>query len=142
RHLFLAQCLASLVCSTFSIGIYYTYLHKGFLTKSSSIFNNTKLGWTLINSYDGFFNGSNLPNRDLLWAFLVGAYIPIPGWILSRFKRFSWLKKLHWPLILITISWMPSIVPAGTLFTWILIGLAVHLIYGKYKWKQRQIYLV
>ncbi|CAF1044874.1 unnamed protein product [Rotaria sp. Silwood1] len=142
RSLFLAQCLASLICSTFSIGIHYVYLQKGYLTKSWSIFNNTKLGWTLINNYDEFFNGTNLSNRDLLWAFLVGAYIPIPGWILSRFKRFSWLKKLHWPLIFVTISWMPSIVPAGTLFTWLVIGLAVHFMLGKYKWKQRHVYLI
>ncbi|CAF3702453.1 unnamed protein product [Rotaria sordida] len=142
RPLFFAQCLSSLICSTFSIGTHYLYLQKGYLTKSSSIFNNTKLGWTLINSYDKFFNGPNLPNRDLLWAFLVGAYIPIPGWILSRFKRFSWLKKLHWPLIFLTISWMPSIVSPGTLFTWLVIGLIVHFMFGKYRWRQRYVYLI
>ncbi|CAF2915455.1 unnamed protein product [Rotaria sp. Silwood2] len=142
RSLFAAQCLAGFVCSTFSIGIRYMYINKGYQTSNWSIFNNTKLGWTLLNDYNGFFNGTNLSNRDLLWAFLVGAFIPIPGWILSRFQRFHWLNKLHWPLIFVTIGWMPSIVPAGALFTWLLIGLIVYFSFGKYSWRQRHVYLV
>ncbi|CAF1104906.1 unnamed protein product [Rotaria magnacalcarata] len=142
RPLFAAQCLAGFVCSTFSIGIRYMYVKQGKVTDNWSIFNNTKLGWTLLNDYNGFFNGTNLANRDLLWAFLVGAFIPIPGWFLSRFKRFHWLNKLHWPLIFVTIGWMPSIVPAGALFTWLLIGLIVYFSFGKYSWRQRHVYLV
>ncbi|CAF2781958.1 unnamed protein product [Rotaria sp. Silwood2] len=142
RSLFLAQCLAGLVCSTFSIGIRSMYRKKSYVTDYLSIFNNTKLGWTLLHDYNEFFNGINLANRDFLWAFLVGAFIPIPGWILSRFKRFHWLHKLHWPLIFVTIGWMPTIVPAGALFTWLFIGLSVYFAFGKYSWRQRHVYLV
>ena len=142
RPLFAGQCLAGLICSTFSIGIRYMYLAKGYMANNWSIFNNTKIGWTLLNDYSGFFSGTNIANRDLLWAFLVGAFLPIPGWILSRFPRFRWLKKLHWPLILVTISWMPSIVPAGAMFTWLFIGLTVYFSFGKYSWRQRHVYLV
>jgi OPT family oligopeptide transporter len=143
RALFAAQCLAGLVCSTLSIGIRYMYVFKKKLTANNwSVFNNTKIGWTLLNDYNGFFSGTNVDNRDLLWAFLIGAFLPIPGWILSRFERFRWLNKLHWPLILVTIGWMPSIVPAGALFTWLVIGLSVYSTFGKYSWRQRHVYLV
>ncbi|CAF1178578.1 unnamed protein product [Rotaria sordida] len=142
RPLFAAQCLAGFVCSTFSIGIRYFYIQSGYKKDVWSIFNNTKLGWTLLNDYNGFFDGTNLSNRDLLWAFILGAFIPIPSWILSRFKRFHWLNKLHWPLIFVTIGWMPSIVPAGALFTWLAIGLIVYFSFGKYSWRQRHVYLV
>ncbi|CAF1169490.1 unnamed protein product [Adineta ricciae] len=142
RSLFAAQCLAGLVCSTFSIGIRYMYTKQGKTAENWSIFNNTKLGWTLLNDYVGFFSGANFSNRGLFWAFFVGAFLPVPGWILSKFSRFRWLNKLHWPLILVTMGWMPSIVPAGALFTWLLIGLIVHFTFGKYSWRQRHVYLV
>jgi OPT family oligopeptide transporter len=142
RPLFAGQCLAGLVCSTFSIGIRHMYLQKGWSATNWSVFNSTKIGWTLLNDYNSFFNGTNLANRGLLWAFLVGAFLPIPGWILSRFNRFRWLNKLHWPLILVTIGWMPSVVPAGALFTWLVIGLIVYFSFGKYSWRQRHVYLV
>ncbi len=142
RPLFLAQCLAGLVCSTISIGIRYMYNQRGLSTQNWAIFNNTIIGWTLLNDYIGFFSGANISNRDLLWAFFIGAFLPIPGWALSKFERFRWLKKLHWPLILVTIGWMPAIVPAGALFTWLLIGLSVYFTFGKYGWRQRHVYLV
>ncbi|CAF1102250.1 unnamed protein product [Adineta steineri] len=142
RPLFAAQCLAGLVCSTVSIGIRYMYTTGGSSASTWSIFNNTKLGWTLLNDYVGFFTGTNLSNRGLFWAFYVGAFLPIPGWILSKFPRFYWLKKLHWPLILVTVGWMPSIVPAGALFTWLLISLTIYFTFGKYSYRQRHVYLV
>ena len=142
RSLFIAQCVSSFVCSTFSIGVRRIYLEATAKVDTWSIFNNTKLGWTLLNDYNKFFDGLNLNNRDLLWAFIVGAFLPIPSWFLSRFQRFRWLKKLHWPLILVTISWTPSIVPSGALFTWIFIGLIVYFTFGKYNWRQRHVYLV
>ena len=142
QPLFFGQCLSGLVCSTLSIGIRYMY--KGIYKNATnwSVFNNTMIGWTLLNDYSGFFNGTNLDNRDLLWAFLVGAFLPIPGWIFSHFERFKWMGKVHWPLILITMGWLPSIVPAGALFTWLLIGLTVYFSFGKYSWRQRHVYLV
>jgi hypothetical protein len=142
RPLFAAQCLAGLVCSTFSIGIRYYYNQKQGNTSNWSIFNNTKFGRTLLNDYVPFFNGTNINNRDLLWAFLVGAFLPIPSWILSHFPRFSWLRKVHWPLIFVTLGWMPSIVPAGALFTWLSIGFFVYFAFGQFHWRQRHVYLL
>jgi len=141
RPLFGAQCLASLECCTFSIGVRYMYIKKGAIGTSWSLFNNTKLGWNLLNDYVGFFYGKNSVNRYLLWAFVVGAALPIPGWLLSRYPRFRSLRNLHWPLILVTIGWMPAIVSAGALFTWLYIGLIVYFTFGKFSFRQRHIYL-
>lgn len=141
RALFAAQSFSGLVCSTFSMGIRYMYIKKGAAGVNWSLFNNTELGWNLLNDYVGFFVGKNAGNLDLLWAFVLGAALPIPAWILSHWPRFNWLKHLHWPLILITIGWLPSIVTGGALFTWIVVGLAVYFLFGKYSWRQRHIFL-
>jgi len=145
RSLFTAQCLAGFVCSTFSIGIQYMNFNNYGLNNeydsSFSIFDYTLIGGSAFNDEDGFFYGSNTANRGLLWAFLVGAILPIPGWLLSRWWLSSWLKYLHWPLILVTVSWMPALLSAGALFTWLLIGLVVYFTIGKRSWSQRHIYL-
>ncbi|CAF0896108.1 unnamed protein product [Adineta steineri] len=141
RPLFAAQCLAGLECCTFSIGIRYMYIKDGAIGTAWSLFNETKIGWNLLNDYVGFFYGKNAANQHLLWAFVLGAALPIPGWYLSRYPRFRSLKLLHWPLILITIGWMPAIVSAGALVTWLIIGISVYYAFGKYGFRQRHIYL-
>ncbi|CAF0909388.1 unnamed protein product [Adineta ricciae] len=145
RYMFAAQCLAGFVCAIFSIGIQYMNFNNYGLNNqydsSFSIFDYTLLGGSAFNDVDGFFAGANTTNRVLLWAFLVGALLPIPGWALSRWTRFTWLKHLHWPLILVSFSWMPALLTAGALFTWLLIGLGVYFTIGKYTWSQRHIYL-
>ena len=142
RPLFIAQCLASFLTSTFSIAVRYLLRRGGIGDNNNwSIFNNTKLGWTLINDYVSFFNGTNLANRDLLWAFLVGAFLPVVPWVLSHYPKFAYLKRCHIPLILVTIGWMPSIVSAGSLFTWLLLGLSLFYTVGKYHYRQRYLYL-
>ncbi|UJR09077.1 hypothetical protein I4U23_013324 [Adineta vaga] len=145
RPMFAAQCLAGVICSIFSIGIQYMNFNKHGINNefdsSFSIFDYTLLGGSAFNDKEGFFYGDNTANRGLLWAFLVGALLPIPGWFLSRLPRFSWLKHLHWPLILISFSWMPALLSAGALFTWLLIGLGVYFTIGKFSWSQRHIYL-
>ncbi|CAF1598683.1 unnamed protein product [Adineta ricciae] len=143
RSLFLAQCLSSLVCSSVSIGIQYMYYNQYGMNNefdsSFSIFDYTLLGGSVYTDKNGFFSDANAENRKLLWGFLVGAILPIPTWFLSA--RFSWLEHFHWPLILVTVSWMPSLLSAGALCTWIIIGLSVCLTVGKYSFLQRHIYL-
>jgi OPT family oligopeptide transporter len=145
RPLFAAQCLAGFVCASLSIGIQYMYFNVYGLNNefdsSFSIFDDTLIGGSVYTDNGGFFSDANAANRDLLWAFLVGAILPIPGWFLSRRTRFKWLRHLHWPLILVTISWMPALLSAGALFTWLLIGFTVYFTVGKYSWTRRHIYL-
>ncbi|UJR07344.1 hypothetical protein I4U23_011630 [Adineta vaga] len=145
RSLFFAQCLSSLICSSVSIGIQYMYYKEYGLNNefdsSFSIFDYTLLGGSIFTDKNGFFSDVNSENRKLLWGFLVGAFLPILTWFLAQWPRFYWLKHFHWPLILITISWMPSLLSAGALCTWILIGLTVCLTIGKYSFLQRHIYL-
>ncbi|CAF3838244.1 unnamed protein product [Rotaria sp. Silwood1] len=145
RPLFIAQCLAGFICSSISVGIQYIYFKiYGFNNEydsNISIFDYTLLGRSVFKNVSGFLSDANEANRYLLWAFLVGAVLPIPGWLLSRWTRFNCLKHLHWPLILVTISWMPALLSAGALFTWILIGLTVYFTVGKYTWTKRYIYL-
>jgi hypothetical protein len=107
-----------------------------------SVFNNTKIGWTLLNDYNGFFSGTNLDNRHLLSPFLIGTFLLIPGWILSRFERFRWLNKLHCSLILVRVGWMSSIVPSDGLFPWLVIGLSVYLTFVKSSCRQCHVYFV
>lgn len=108
---------------------------------SFSIFDYTLLGVSLSTDTNGFFSASNTANRNLLWSFLMGALLPIPGWLLSRWERFRYLKHLHWPLIFVSLSWMPALLSAGTLFTWLLVGFTIYFVVGKYNWTKRYIYL-
>ncbi|CAF1172317.1 unnamed protein product [Adineta steineri] len=145
RYMLFAQALAGFVCSTFSVGMQYMNFNKYGINNdydsSFSIFDYTLLGGSAFSDINGFFGGANRANRALLWAFLVGALLPIPGWLLSGWPRFTWLKHLHWPLILISFSWMPALLSAGALFTWLLVGLVVYFTIGKRSWSQRHIYL-
>lgn len=145
RSMFGAQCLASFMCSAFSITIQYVYFQKYTLNNmfdsSFSIFDYTLLGVSLSTDTNGFFSASNTANRNLLWSFLMGALLPIPGWLLSRWERFRYLKHLHWPLIFVSLSWMPALLSAGTLFTWLLVSFTIYFVVGKYNWTKRYIYL-
>jgi OPT family oligopeptide transporter len=35
-----------------------------------------------------------------LWGFLIGAFLPIPGWFLAKKYPLSWYKYINWPIII------------------------------------------
>jgi OPT family oligopeptide transporter len=142
RTLFLAQVVACLVSPSLSIGIqFYFFKEGGFITNStipaaSGSFQATSVGAAL-NNQTNFFDSTNWKNRNLLWSLLIGAMLPIPFWLASY--RWKWCRLVHIPLTLTFISWMP-IEAAGTLFTWLLIGLLTTGFVSKLCWK-RHMYL-
>jgi hypothetical protein len=142
RTLFLVQLVACLVTPSLSIGIQYYYFKKeGFIANrnastATGSFDSTNVG-AAIDDEINFFGSTNWRNRHLLWSLLIGAILPIPFWLASR--RWKWCRRIHIPLMLTFIAWMP-ITSAGALFTWLLIGLLTTFCFDKLCWK-RHVYL-
>jgi OPT family oligopeptide transporter len=142
RRLFLVQALTCLVCSSLSVGIqYYFYAVRQYYNQEGALeyrsqYDLTNVGAAITNNIN-FFNSSTPRNRQFLWSLLIGAVLPIPFWFAIR--RFKWCHLVHIPLMLATVSWMP-LVDAGTLFTWLAIGLVTTMFFKKECWK-RHIYL-
>jgi hypothetical protein len=142
RTLFLVQAIACLVTSSLSIGMqFYFFKTEGFfnnqtIATATGSFESTNVGVAIANQAK-FFDLMDGQNRNLLWALLIGAVLPISVW-LGNF-RWQWCHFIHVPLILTFISWM-AIEPAGALFTWLLIGLLTTIFFNKLCWK-RLVYL-
>ena len=142
RTLFLVQLVACLVTPSLSIGIQYYYFKKeGFITNhnastASGNFASTSVGAAIDNEIN-FFGSTDWKNRNLLWSLLLGAILPIPFWLASH--RWKWCHLVHIPLMLTFISWMP-LVSAGSLFTWLLIGVLTTFFFDNLCWK-RHVYL-
>ncbi|KAF9191134.1 hypothetical protein BGZ51_007715 [Haplosporangium sp. Z 767] len=46
------------------------------------------------------------------WGFLAGALLPVPFWLASRkWPKITWLKYVHWPVLLAATSNMPPALP-------------------------------
>jgi OPT family oligopeptide transporter len=142
RTLFLVQSVACLVTPALSIGMQvYFFKNGGFITNHTTAvttgsFELTSVG-AAIDNQTKFFGSANWKNRNFLWSLLIGAVLSIPFWLASR--RWKWCHLIHIPLTLTFISWM-SIVSAGSLFTWLLIGLLTTVFFNKFYWK-RHVYL-
>jgi hypothetical protein len=125
RTIFLVQLVACVVSPALSIGIqFYYFKSEGFVSNQNASvavgnFDSTNVGAAIDNEIN-FFGSTNLKNRNLLWSLLIGALLPIPFWLASR--RWKSCHRIHIPLMLTFISWLP-IVSAGSLFTWLLLGL-------------------
>ncbi|KAH9314171.1 hypothetical protein KI387_022798 [Taxus chinensis] len=62
------------------------------------------------------------PYKNLVWLFLVGAFLPVPVWILNKlFPKTKWLKLINIPVLLGGFASMPPATPVN-IGTWIIIG--------------------
>jgi len=112
------------------------YITNNTISIAVGSFDSTNVGETIDNQTK-FFDSKNWKNRNLLWSLLLGAILPIPFWLAGR--RWKWCHLVHIPLMLTFISWMP-IVSAGSLFTWLLIGVLTTFFFDNLYWK-RHVYL-
>ncbi len=142
RALFISQLVACLVTPSLSVGIQYYYFKKGgYITNHNASlahgnFDSTNVG-AAIDNQTNVLGSANWKNRNLLWALLIGAILPIPFWLASR--QWKWCRLVHIPLMLSFIAWMP-LVSAGSLFTWLLFGLVITFFFNNLYWK-RHVYL-
>ncbi|CAF5176307.1 unnamed protein product [Rotaria magnacalcarata] len=58
--------------------------------------------------------GKGSTYSSLLYAFLIGALLPIPVWFLLRkFPNTTWLKHVHFPIMLSATAMMPPAPPGN-----------------------------
>lgn len=77
------------------------------------VFFSSAIIWGLVGPKRLFSSGGFYSHFQ--WAWLVGAVLPIPFWLLSRKFPNSWLRYIHIPLIIHGISY---IAPFGFSFLW------------------------
>ncbi|CAF1040617.1 unnamed protein product [Rotaria magnacalcarata] len=87
--------------------------------------------------------GKGSTYSSLLYAFLIGALLPIPVWFLLRkFPNTTWLKHVHFPIMLSATAMMPP-APPGNYPSWLFIGFFFNFVLVRYahSWWKRYAYV-
>ncbi|KAF9774159.1 hypothetical protein IL306_007909 [Fusarium sp. DS 682] len=111
---------------------------NGFTCPFSRTHFNTSMVWGALGPRRFFEPGALY--RPLLWFFLLGALLPIAVYLLRRkvFPHVNWLKKIHVPLFLGGLNYIPP--ASGVNYgSWALFGLLFGVLVKKRKasWWQR-----
>lgn len=116
RILFVVQVAATLVSSVTQIGVLNWMFSNvsgictpealnGFTCPIARVHFNGSILWGVVGPAEFF--GPDAMYRKLVWFFLIGAVLPIPVWLYSRNKKKSLLRKLNFPVLFGTMSWIP-----------------------------------
>jgi len=108
---------------------------------STSSFYSASVIWGLIGPAQMF--GSSSIYYPLLFAFLIGAILPIPGWLLMKgFPQYKWLEYIHFPVLFSGLNQLPA-APAGEFPSWFAVGFFFNFILYRYAhaWWLRYAYL-
>uniref|UniRef100_A0A0C9RPV2 TSA: Wollemia nobilis Ref_Wollemi_Transcript_4499_2841 transcribed RNA sequence n=1 Tax=Wollemia nobilis TaxID=56998 RepID=A0A0C9RPV2_9CONI len=82
--------------------------------------------------------------RNLIWLFLVGAFLPVPVWLLSKaFPEKKWIPLINIPVITYGFAGMPPATPAN-IASWLITGTIFNYFVFRYKksWWQRYNYVL
>ena len=116
RILFAVQMVATVVSSITQIAV-LNWMFKnvpglctpeavnGFTCPIARVHFNGSILWGVVGP--GEFFGPNATYRALVWAFPLGALLPIPLWLYSRNKRRSLVRKINLPVLFGSLGWIP-----------------------------------
>ncbi|KAG0367576.1 hypothetical protein BGZ54_003658 [Gamsiella multidivaricata] len=83
-----------------------------FTCRSTNTFYSASIIWGAIGPARVFGTTDGALYSSVQWGFIVGAFLPIPFWIATRkFPEVTWLKYVHWPVLLAATSNMPPALP-------------------------------
>ncbi|KAI1314461.1 hypothetical protein EDD11_002163 [Mortierella claussenii] len=88
--------------------------HAGypFTCRNTNTFYSASIIWGAIGPARVFGNKDGALYSPVQWGFLVGALLPLPFWYAARkFPHITWLKYVHWPVLLAATSNMPPALP-------------------------------
>ncbi|OHW90574.1 OPT family small oligopeptide transporter [Colletotrichum incanum] len=108
-------------------GICTTNAPNGFTCPFSRTHFNTSMVWGALGPRRFFAEGAMY--RSLLWFFLIGAVLPVIVYVLKKqvFTSSKWLKKVHIPLFLGGLNYIPP--ASGTNYgSWAIVGLLFGLL--------------
>lgn len=116
RILFSVQMVATVVSSLTQIGVLnwmFKYVPglctpealNGFTCPIARVHFNGSILWGVVGP--GEFFGPNATYRPLVWAFAVGAVLPIPLWLYARKRKDSIVRKINLPVLFGSLGWIP-----------------------------------
>ncbi|KAF7713547.1 Uncharacterized protein PECH_000567 [Penicillium ucsense] len=116
RLLFSVQMVATLVSSLTQIGVLnwmFSYIPglctpqalNGFNCPIARVHFNGSVLWGVVGP-QRFFGPGGL-YRPLVWAFLIGAVAPFAAWLLGRHSKKSFWRKVNFPILFGSLSWIP-----------------------------------
>ncbi|KAM7199902.1 OPT oligopeptide transporter domain containing protein [Naviculisporaceae sp. PSN 640] len=116
RILFSVQMVATIVSSITQIavlnwmfvnvpGICTPEAINGFTCPIARVHFNGSILWGVVGPSEFF--GPDATYRPLVWAFLIGAVLPIPLWLYARKKKHSIVRKINLPVLFGSLSWIP-----------------------------------
>ncbi|CAI0642314.1 unnamed protein product [Colletotrichum noveboracense] len=138
RQLFLVQAVGLVIGSLGQVSVLNWALNhipdicsttapNGFTCPFSRTHFNTSMVWGAVGPRRFFAEGAMYHN--LLWFFLVGAVLPVIVHVLRKkvFPNATWLKKVHVPLFLGALNYIPP--ASGTNYgSWAIVGLLFGLL--------------
>jgi OPT family oligopeptide transporter len=104
---------------------------------NSATFFSASVIWGIIGPIRIF--GPSSIYYPLLFAFVIGAVLPIPAWLLmKRYPRNTWLQYIHFPALLSGLAVLPT-APSGEYPSWFTVGFFFNFILFRYAhswWKR------
>ena len=87
--------------------------------------------------------GTSSIYSPLLFAFLIGAVLPFPAWILTKtYPQNIWFRYIHFPVLLSGLALLPA-APPGEYPSWFAIGFLFNFVLFRYAhaWWKRHAFL-
>lgn len=116
RILFAVQMVATLFSSVTQIGVLNWMFANipgictpqalnGFTCPIALVHFNGSVLWGVVGPREFFGPGATY--RPLVWAFAVGAVLPLPLWLYARNRRASLLRRVNLPVLFGSLGWIP-----------------------------------
>ena len=129
KILFTVQMVATLVSSLTQVGVLnWMFVNirgictpeavNGFICPIARVHFNGSILWGLIGPQRFF--GQDALYRNLIWAFLVGAIAPPVVWLIGRRSERNLWRKISFPVLFGSLSWIPPAVSGPNVIFWIL----------------------
>ncbi|KAI8324298.1 OPT superfamily oligopeptide transporter [Martensiomyces pterosporus] len=139
RHMFLAQIVGTIIAGTVQLGVSYWLMNTvpkmctpegmPWTCRSAATFYSASVIWGLVGP--GRMFGKISPYHPMLYMFILGVFLPIPFWYLSKRYPNSFWRHIHIPVILSISGSMPPM-PTHTLVNWFTAGFFLVFIWHKY----------
>ncbi|KAF9438267.1 hypothetical protein BGZ76_008908 [Entomortierella beljakovae] len=121
RVMFMAQLVSSVVACIINLAVATWLTNRPnvctpegypFTCRNTKTFYSASIIWGAIGPARVFGNMDGALYSKVQWGFLVGAILPIIFWLLVKyFPKITWLKLVHWPVLLAATSNMPPALP-------------------------------
>ncbi|KAI8000498.1 Oligopeptide transporter 3 [Camellia lanceoleosa] len=156
RSMYMAQLVATLVAGTVNLAVSWWMLgsiqnlcdvealhpESPWTCPKFRVTFDSSVIWGLIGPKRLFGPGGLY--RNLVWLFLIGAFLPVPVWILTKiFPEKKWIPLINIPVISYGFAGMPPATPTN-IASWLITGTIFNYFVFKYRkqWWQKYNYVL